>query len=100
MRRILFPLLAALAASAVLAPAAPAAVRSCSAKIDFNLKISSARNMTCAAARTDLRGHRGSISYRFRTPGGFTCTRVMGNRLAGQWRCVKGVRAYRFNFAD
>jgi hypothetical protein len=100
MRRIPPVLLAAMAASAVLAPAAPAAVRSCSAKIDFNLKVSSARNMTCAAARADLRGHRGSISYRFTTPGGFACKRVMGNRLSGQWRCVKGMRAYRFEFGD
>jgi hypothetical protein len=80
--------------------AAPAKLRSCHTRADFNLLISSARNMFCRTARRDLRRHRGSISFRFRTPGGFTCTRVSGSELAGQWRCVKGRKAYRFEFSD
>ena len=68
---------------------APAKVRSCHTRADFNLLISSARNMRCKTARRDLRRHVGSISFRFRTPGGFRCKRVSGNALAGQWRCVK-----------
>jgi hypothetical protein len=80
--------------------AAPSRLRSCSAKADFNLEISSARNMRCRTARRDLRRHKGSIGFRFRTPGGFRCTRVAGNALAGQWRCVKGRKAYRFEFSD
>jgi hypothetical protein len=56
--------------------------------------------MRCKTARRDLRRHVGSISFRFRTPGGFTCTRVSGNALAGQWRCVKKRKAYRFEFSD
>jgi hypothetical protein len=82
------------------AEAAPAKLRTCHTRADFNLLISSARNMFCRTARRDLRRHRGSISFRFRTPGGFTCTRVSGTALAGQWRCVKGRKAYRFEFSD
>ncbi len=51
-------------------------------------------------ARRDLRRHHDSISFRFRTPGGFRCKRVSGNALAGQWRCVKQRNAYRFEFSD
>jgi hypothetical protein len=65
-----------------------------------NVLISSARNMTCRAAALDMRRYRGSIFFRFHTPGGFTCTRVSGGRLAGQWRCARGSTAYRFDFAD
>ena len=86
--------------SVVPAGAAPARLRDCDTRADFNLHISSARNMFCRTARRDLRRHRGPIAFRFRTPGGFTCTRVSGNALAGQWRCVKGRKAYRFEFSD
>jgi hypothetical protein len=79
---------------------APAKLRSCHTRADFNLLISSARNMRCKTARRDLRRHVGSISFRFRTPGGFRCKRVSGNALAGQWRCVKKRKAYRFEFSD
>ena len=79
---------------------APAKLRSCHTRADFNLLISSARNMRCKTARRDLRRHHGSISFRFRTPGGFRCQRVSGNALAGQWRCVKQRKAYRFEFSD
>jgi hypothetical protein len=82
------------------AGAAPAKLRSCHTRADFNLLISSARNMRCSTARRDLRRHHGSISFRFRTPGGFTCTRASGTALGGQWRCVKGRKAYRFEFGD
>ena len=82
------------------AEAAPATLRTCHTRADFNLLISSARNMRCKTARRDLRRHHGSISFRFRTPGGFRCKRVSGNALAGQWRCVKQRKAYRFEFSD
>ena len=82
------------------AEAAPAKLRSCNTRADFNLLISSARNMFCRTARRDLRRHRGPIAFRFSTPGGFNCMRVSGNALAGQWRCVKGRKAYRFEFSD
>jgi hypothetical protein len=94
----------ACAPAATLGPsafAAPAArVVDCHARVDFNLTISSARNMRCRAARRDMRRYRGSIARRFRTPGGFRCRRVSGSRLGGQWRCVRGRRAYRFDFGD
>jgi hypothetical protein len=86
--------------SAAPAEAAPTKLRDCNTRADFNLLISSARNMFCRTARRDLRRHRGSISFRFNTPGGFACTRAAGTELAGQWRCVKGRKAYRFEFAD
>jgi hypothetical protein len=86
--------------SAAPSEAAPTRLRSCSTRADFNLLISSARNMFCRTARRDLRRHRAPIAFRFRTPGGFRCMRVSGNALAGQWRCVKGRKAYRFEFSD
>jgi hypothetical protein len=77
-----------------------ARVLSCHAHADFNVEVTSARNMTCSAAARDIRSYRGSIRTRFRTPGGFACTRVAGEPLEGRWRCVKGVKAYRFAFSD
>jgi hypothetical protein len=77
-----------------------ARVLTCHAHADFNVEVTSARNMTCKAAARDIRAYRGSIKTRFRTPGGFACTRVAGERLEGRWRCVKGVKAYRFEFSD
>ena len=85
---------------AVPADAAPTRLRACDTRADFNLHISSARNMFCRTARRDLRRHRAPIAFRFRTPGGFRCMRVSGNALAGQWRCVKRRKAYRFEFSD
>ncbi len=97
-------LLAALAAAALLALPAPAAgayVRDCHAWAHYpNVLITSARDMTCGAAKFDMRRYRRPIYRRFRTPGGFTCTRVSGGKLGGQWRCVRGGRAYRFDFGD
>jgi hypothetical protein len=77
-----------------------ATVVSCHVHADFNLLVSSARNMTCKAAATELRRYRGSIARRFRTRGGFVCYRVSGNRLGGRWRCVRGGQAFRFEFGD
>jgi len=91
--------LAGLAAPAG-AIASPARVVRCHAHADFNILISSARNMTCRAAAHEMRRYKGSIRTRFRTPGGFGCYRVSGNRLAGQWRCVRRTQAFRFEFAD
>jgi hypothetical protein len=90
----------ALLGAATPAEAAPMKLRHCNTRADFNLLISSARNMFCRTARRDLRRHRAPIAFRFRTPGGFRCMRVSGNALAGQWRCVKGRKAYRFEFSD
>jgi hypothetical protein len=104
MRGVLVLCLAALAligASVSAAAQAPDAVRSCHVFVHYpNTLISSARNMTCRAAARELRRYRGSIHRRFRTPGGFLCGRVSGGRLGGQWRCVQGSRAFRFEFGD
>src|SRR4051794_26218176 len=97
MRRLV--LLTLLVPAATAAPAS-AAVHDCSLVASATQVISSVRNMTCKAAKRDLNGYRGSIKRRFTTPGGFRCTRVSGGRLGGQWRCVDGGRAYRFEFGD
>ena len=65
-----------------------------------NVLISSARNMICRSAARDMRCYQRPIYRRFRTPGGFRCTRVSGVAQGGQWRCVNGARAYRFEFGD
>lgn len=75
-------------------------VVSCHRQISETQTITSARAMTCAAAGRDLARNRKPISRRFRTPGGFTCRRVSGGALGGEWRCTKGTRAYRFEFGD
>jgi hypothetical protein len=100
MRRFLAVAALAVAVLAATPSPAPARVVRCRAHADFNVLVSSARNMTCRAAAREIRRYRGSISRRFRTPRGFTCRQVSGNRLAGQWRCVRGVRAFRFEFSD
>ena len=87
-------------AAVILGRASPARVVLCHAHADFNILISSARNMTCRAAAREMRSYKGSIRTRFRTPGGFGCYRVSGNRLAGQWRCVRRTQAFRFEFSD
>jgi hypothetical protein len=56
--------------------------------------------MTCRAAVREMRSYRGNISRRFRTPGGFRCSRVSGGPLGGQWRCARAPRAFRFEFGD
>jgi len=102
MRRSLVATLAA-APSLALLPAAPApaAVVDCHTFAHYpNVLISSARNMSCRAARRDMRRYRRPIYRTFTTPGGFRCTRVSGMALGGQWRCVRGSRAYRFDFGD
>jgi hypothetical protein len=93
---------ACVVAALALAPAGASAdvVVGCHVRADFNLLVSSARNMTCRAAARELRRYRGSIGRRFRTPGAFVCYRVSGSRLAGQWRCVRGRQAFRFEFSD
>jgi hypothetical protein len=96
--------LRAVAGAAVLAlipaAAAQAKVVDCSTYADFpNTKISSARGMTCAAAVKIMKSYRGEISPTF-TVQKFRCTQVSGSQFGGQWRCVRGARAFRFEFKD
>jgi hypothetical protein len=87
--------------AAAFAIAAPSGVVDCHVYAKYpNTLISSARNMTCLAAAQDMRSYRGQIFRRFRTPGRFLCTRVSGGQFGGQWRCVNGAKAYRFEFGD
>lgn len=62
--------------------------------------ISSARNMSCSEARQEMRRYRAPIYRTFTTPGGFSCYRVSGGKYGGQWRCVKGSKAWRFEFSE
>jgi len=97
----LLPVLAVAAALLLPAGAAQAKVVDCNVYSDFpNLKISSARGLTCAAAVKVMKAYKGDISYRFKVPQGFTCTRVSGGQFGGQWRCVNRAKAFRFEFAD
>lgn len=94
--------LAAGAALLALVPAgaAQAKVVDCSTYADFpNTKISSARGMSCAAAVKVMKSYRGDISRTF-TVQSFRCTQVSGSPFGGQWRCMRGARAFRFEFKD
>jgi hypothetical protein len=93
-------LLLVLAAALAVPGSATAEVHGCNHHADFNVLISSARNMGCAKARGEMRRYKGSIRKTFTTPRGFRCRRVAGGRLGGQWRCAKGHRAFRFEFGD
>jgi hypothetical protein len=78
-----------------------ASVRDCHTYAYYpSVLISSARNMSCRAAKREMRRYRRPIRRRFRTPGGFRCSRVSGGRFGGQWRCAKGARAFRFEFGN
>jgi hypothetical protein len=96
--------LRAVAGAAVLAlvpaSAAQAKVVDCSTYSDFpNTRISSARGMTCAAAVKVMKSYKGEISKTF-TVQSFRCGQVSGSQYGGQWRCVRGARAFRFEFKD
>jgi hypothetical protein len=96
---------AAIAAWGSPATAAPpvhaAGVRDCHTWAYYpNVLISSVRNMRCKRAARDMRRYDGPINERFTTPGGFRCKQVSGVPEGGQWRCVRGTKAYRFEFGD
>jgi hypothetical protein len=78
----------------------PFGVKKCSHKVDFNLKITQARNMRCRAARRVMRRYDGSIARKFDAPNGFRCKLVKGRPISGIWRCKKGNKAFRFAFGD
>jgi len=87
--------------AALVVSTSPANVVDCNSWASYpNIKISSARNMTCRAAVVEMRRYRGQIFRRFRTPGRFTCSRVSGGNFGGQWRCVRATQAFRFEFGD
>lgn len=89
------------AAPAAVPSAAQARVVDCDVFAYYpNIKITSARNMTCKQAAREMRRHKRPITRTFKTPGGFRCTRVSGGELGGQWRCVRGGKAFRFDFGD
>jgi hypothetical protein len=88
-----------LVAGALALPAG-AEARHCNKAVDFNLHIVGAHHMTCKAAAKEQKSYNGSIKRQFDTPGGFHCKRISGGRLAGQWRCRKSTRSYRFTFSD
>jgi hypothetical protein len=80
--------------------AGSAIVRDCNHKVDFNLQITSARNMRCRAARRVMRRHDAPIARHFEAPNGFHCDLAEGRAISGIWRCTRGVKAFRFAFGD
>ncbi len=76
------------------------AAANCRIQTGPTITITSVRNMSCRSAAREIRRYRGPVYRRFRTPGGFTCSRVSGGRLGGTWRCARGARAFRFSFGD
>jgi hypothetical protein len=98
MKRLLLLPLLVLAATAT---PASAAVRDCRLVVSETQSITSVRDMSCKAAKRDLKGYSGFIKRKFRTPGGFRCKRVAGIAISGEWRCAhRDGRAYRFTFGD
>ena len=95
-------ILAAVAALVLLiVPArARASLRSCDIQATNTATISSARDMSCERAAKERQAYKGQISRRFTTPAKFSCTRLSGGPLAGQWRCVHRNKAFRFEFRD
>ena len=65
------------------ASAGSAVVRSCNHAVDFNLKIISARNMRCRAARRVMRRNDRPIGVNFAAPNGFRCKLSRGR---SDWR--------------
>ena len=101
LRRILTVSVIASSLATGLTADASAKVRDCRIVLNATTTISSARNMTCRAAKRDLKAYKGPIYKRhFVTPGGFHCRRVSGSALGGQTRCAKDLKAYRFEFGD
>ena len=93
--------LAAVVPLLLIAPSsARASLHTCNVQATNTATISSARDMSCARAATEMRAYKGQISRRFSTPTRFTCTRVSGGPLGGQWRCVHRNKAFRFEFRD
>lgn len=99
---LLFASLCFAAPSAASGPTATTArVIDCNQRAFSTTVITSARGLRCRTAARVLLRHRGSISYRFRIRGGWSCRRVSGVELGGQWRCRRrGGKAFRFDFAD
>jgi hypothetical protein len=95
-------LVPAAAAALSLAPAtaASAKVVDCHSYSDYpNTQISSARGLTCAAATKIMKSYGGDIAKTF-TVKGYRCGQVSGSQFGGQWRCVAGAKAFRFEFKD
>jgi hypothetical protein len=93
-------LIAAAALLLIIPASARASLHDCNIQATNTATISSSRDMSCQRAAKEMRAYKGQISRRFTTPARFTCTRVSGGPLAGQWRCVHRNKAFRFEFAD
>lgn len=80
--------------------ATAAAVVDCHSYSDYpNTLISSARGLSCAAATKVMKSYKGDISKTFKVQA-FRCGQVSGSQYGGQWRCVSGAKAFRFEFKD
>jgi hypothetical protein len=77
----------------------PFAWKKCNSKVDFNLKITAVKSVSCKSAKRVMANYDGQIKRTFKA-GGYRCKRVKGNRLAGTWKCTKGSKGFKFKFAD
>lgn len=65
---------------------------------EVNFANLSVRNMNCSTA-VSLVGSITTMDAYF-TVGGFSCSRISGGDLGGQWRCTQGNEAFRFDWGD
>ena len=56
--------------------------------------------MRCSAARRVMRRNDRPIGVNFAAPNGFRCKLREGGPIGGIWRCTRGDKAFRFDFAD
>ena len=90
-------------ASAPAAPvAAPSSVAQCHTLVYKSgpVFVTSARNLTCLAAKREQARYKWTGKNTFRTPGGYSCKPSGRGAIGYQIRCAKGTKAYRIEFAD
>lgn len=95
-------LVAVVLAGLATVPAAQAGVRDCNVQVfGPSLVVTSARSMSCVAAARDIRRSASvCCQRRFISAGRFACRLLRGGEYAGEFRCVRGGRAYRFEASE
>ncbi len=81
--------------------AADDVVRPCAKRVygpNTPIYITSARNMTCKAAKRAQKKYKWTGENTFTTPGGFRCKPSGRGEIGYQIRCTKRAKAYRIEF--
>jgi hypothetical protein len=73
--------------------------KKCNKRLDANLKITAAKDVSCRGAKRVMARYDGQIKRKFSTSG-YSCKRVKGSSLSGVWRCKKSNKAFKFAFGD